>query len=933
MHRYRTHQVFMKTKRLYLLDGMALAYRAHFALIKRPIRTSAGVNTSALFGFTQTMLEILQNRGPTHIAVAFDTDVPTHRHREYPEYKAQREAMPEELRHALPAIRRLIEGFNIPVLTCDSYEADDIIGTLTRRAEAEEFETYMVTPDKDFSQLVSAQTFLMRPGRMGDQVEILSLGDILTQWQVQRPEQVTDVLGLWGDTSDNIPGVPGIGEKTAKKLIAEFGSLENLLAHTDRLKGKQRERLEENSDQARLSKRLATIVRNAPLEVSWDSLQYRNFNAEALRPIFVEYEFNALGKRVFGEEFQAGRGYRGEGSGKTGTRGNSNSAVALRTIQDAGPDYRLVDSPAGVSELADLLNQRNAFAFDTETDGLDPKEAVLLGLSFCWESGRACYMALPREEAKRKEFLQILQSPLTNPKILKIAHNLKFDLSVLQWHGVEVTPPFFDTMIAHSLMEPEVRHGMDYLSERFLGYTPVPITALIGKAKSEQITLAEVAADQVAEYSAEDADVTWQLKRVLQDRLEEYGAMKVFHEIECPLTPVLADMEFTGVHIDTAALAQISHTLAQHLDQLRREVHEQAGCEFNLNSPKQLGEVLFDRLKLGGDRPRRTKTGQYATHESVLQAMAQNHPIVQSILEFREAAKLKSTYVDALPAAVCRKTGRVHTTFHQVVTSTGRLNSQNPNLQNIPIRSPQGREIRKAFVARGKGYRIMSADYSQIELRIIAALSGDAAMQADFAAGHDIHAATAARVYGVDLDLVSTEMRRNAKSVNFGIAYGISAFGLAQRIGISRLEAAEIIKAYFRQYPAVQVYIDKTIAFARENGYVQSLSGRRRYLPDIRSANATIRSAAERNAINMPIQGTAADMIKLAMIHIHAEFGRRRLQSHMILQVHDELIFDLWIPEEKEVVELVRNSMQNALPLSVPIEVEVGVGDNWLEAH
>jgi DNA polymerase-1 len=937
-------------KKLFLLDGMALAYRAHFALMARPILTSKGVNSSALFGFTQTLLDVIKTHQPSHIAVVFDTEAPTQRHKDFAGYKAHREAMPEELSSALPHIKRLIEAFHIPVLTCDGWEADDIIGTLVKRAEKEEFTTYMVTPDKDFGQLVSERTFLYRPSRMGDGVEILGVPEILNKWGIQRPAQVIDLLGLMGDASDNIPGVPGVGPKTAAKLIAQYDSVENLLAHTAELKGKLRETLEANREDALLSKRLATIDCAAPCGIDIEQLRLQPPDAERLMEIFVEFEFNSIGRRVFGDDFKASRSVEVSNAGSPvsppvlqtgelslGLDVETSAPVEpvrenLKTIADVPHDYRLAAEPEERRRLIGTLLGLKSFCFDTETDGLDPKSARLIGIAFSFAAHSGFYVPLPADEAESDRILGEFRPVFEAGHIGKVGHNLKFDLSVLKWRGIPVAGKLFDTMVAHSLVEPEMRHGMDHLSEVYLGYTPVPITKLIGDAKGPQISMAEVPVAQVAEYAAEDADVTWQLRGVIEPLLKRKGQERVFYEIEAPLVPVLVDMEFEGIRVEAGTLAEIGIQLGKEIEASEKEVHRIAGQEFNLNSTRQLGAILFETLKIS-DNPKKTKTGLYATDEQTLLTLGSDHEIVRRLLDYRELTKLKSTYVDALPTAIWPKTGRIHTTYHQTVTATGRLNSQNPNLQNIPIRTEQGKEIRKAFVPRDDGYVLLSADYSQIELRIIAALSREPALLEAFRIGGDVHTTTAARVFGVTLENVTGEMRRKAKMVNYGIAYGISAFGLAQRLGIPRKEAAAIIEQYFAQFSGIRKFMNETIAFARSNGYVETVSGRRRYIRDIRSANATIRNAAERNAINAPIQGTAADMIKIAMAGIHRELARGGLRTRMLLQVHDELVFDLYIPEKEQVLPLVEEKMKTALALDVPITVEMGTGRNWLEAH
>ena len=945
-------------KKLFLLDGMALVYRAHFALISRPILTSKGVNTSALYGFTQTLLDILNRQQPTHIAVAFDTEAPTQRHAEFAAYKATRQAMPEDLSLALPHVRRLIEAFRIPVLMCDGYEADDIIGTLVRRAEKEGFKSYMVTPDKDFGQLITENTLLYKPARMGDAVEIMGLAEIQKRWGVQQPQQVVDVLALMGDSTDNIPGVPGIGEKTAMKLIGQYHSVENLLAHTGELTGRVKETLETHREQALLSKRLVTIPCDAPCPIALETLKVQPPDETRLKGLLVEFEFNSIGRRLFGEEFKAGRGFQPPAAQAAQPGGRSTGGATkvvedlvltadttesvaeqeqpvsakLKTIADVAHEYHLLTSPAQRAELVRALQSQGAFCFDTETTSLDPKQARLLGLAFSFAPHTGHYVPMPNDEAQIRRVLEEFRPVLESEGSEKVGHNLKFDLSVLKWHGVSVRGRLFDTMIAHSLVEPDMRHGMDYLSEVYLGYSPVPITKLSGGPEAGQSDMAAVPLEKIAEYAAEEADLTLQLRAALEPLLKQKDQQRVFYDVEAPLIPVLVDMEFEGIKVDAAALADFAAQLSKEMDALEKTIQRMAGTTFNLNSPRQLGQILFEVLKIS-DAPKKTRTGQYATDEQTLAALAPDYEIVQRLLEHREAAKLKSTYAEALPAAIWPKTGRVHTTFNQVMTTTGRLNSQDPNLQNIPIRTERGQEIRKAFVPRSEEFLLLSADYSQIELRIIAALSREPGLLEAFKSGVDVHSATAAKVYGLSLDLVTPEMRRKAKMVNYGIAYGISAFGLAQRLGIRRTEAAAIIAQYFKQFPGIRRYMDDTIAFARKHGYVATVTGRRRYIRDIGSSNNTVRSAAERNAINAPIQGSAADMIKIAMINVHRELTRRSLKTRLLLQVHDELVFDLWPAEEKEVRAMVEEKMKTAIELDVPIVVEMGVGESWIEAH
>ncbi|MED5586020.1 MAG: DNA polymerase I [Verrucomicrobiota bacterium] len=923
-------------KRLFLLDGMALVYRAHFALIRSPIYTSKGVNTSAVYGFANTLVDLLASQEPTHLAVVFDTPAPTERHTIFPDYKANRDAMPEDLALAIPEVKRLIRAFNIPVIEKDGYEADDIIGTLAGRAAAEGgCEVFMVTPDKDFAQLVDEKVTIYKPGRGGGEPELIGLEEVKEHWQVDSPSQVVDILGLWGDASDNIPGVPGIGEKTAKKLVGRFGGIKELLENTDQLKGKQKENVENFSEQALLSRRLATIVVDAPVELDWSSLKVGERDHDALAGLLVEFEFNTLGKRLLGEDFIAGRGFdRGGGDGEA-------VVAELKSITDVEHEYRYIASgdKAGRKAAIKVLLPAKQFCFDTETTGKDPMRDDLLGIAFSTAAGEGTYFECPRDAAGRSAFLAEMQPLLTAEGVEKIGHNLKFDLAVLRWAGLEAAGPFFDTMLAHILVDPGQKHTMDYLAESLLGYTPISLESLLdqGEEKGGQMsligtTMLDIQPEKLAEYAAEDADVTWQLAEKLRPMLEEKGQHQVFYDIECPLIPVLVAMEAEGITLDPAVLDGLRSSLEEEINTLGGEITDLAGRDFNLNSPKQLGEVLFDDLQLV-EKPKKTKTGQYKTDEAILAALAPKHRIVEAILEYRESAKLKSTYVDALPGSVAQRTGRVHSSFGQLVTATGRLASNKPNLQNIPVRTAQGREIRKAFVARDTDFILMAADYSQVELRVMASLSGDEGMRQAFVDELDIHSATAANVYGVEPCDVTGEMRRCAKMVNFGIIYGISAFGLSQRLGIARGEAAGIIEAYFEQFPGVKSYMDTTVTSAREKGYVETLSGRRRYIRDINSSNAMVRGAAERTAINTPIQGTAADMIKLAMTGVEGSLRSKQLQSRMILQVHDELILDVSRDEEKDVRELVSRQMQDALPLEVPIVIDIGTGENWLEAH
>ncbi len=935
-------------KRLFLLDGMALVYRAHFALIQNPIRNSKGVNTSALYGFINTLLFILEKENPSHIGVAFDTSAPTPRHVKFPAYKAQRDEMPEELAAAIPHVKRLCKAFHIPVLEIDGYEADDIIGTLVKRAEKADFESFMVTPDKDFAQLISDSVRMWKPGRKGSEYEVIDLPTMLANWEIQRPEQVIDILGLWGDASDNIPGIPGIGEKTAKKLIAEFGSIENLIANAAKLKGKQRENVETHADQALLSKELATIITDVPIDVTWDDLVLSPRDNEALKDLFNEFEFRSLTKRLIpgSESVQTGT----VTAKPTDTDAETTTPAptifeTLKTIRDVEHHYQLADTPSLREQLFGELSKQKSFCFDTETTGLDRFTSKLLGIAFSWKAHEGWY--LPYDESLKPKLLEIFATDAE-----KIGHNLKFDLSILCNHGIEVKGPFFDTLLADTLVAPERRHSMDYLSESMLGYTPiklidicaansaVPIPASddlfahAAKTKaSKELNIAAIPLPVLAEYSAEDADVTIQLAGIIREKLKQSGQAAILEKIESPLLPVLVAMEMEGISVDPRALSVIGDELQIQIDELVKSIHRHADRSFNIASPKQLGEILFDQLGLA-DKAKKTKTGQYKTDEQTLVTLEGKHPIITDILAWRESTKLKSTYLDALPGHIQPHSKRVHTTFHQLVAATGRLASTDPNLQNIPIRSEAGRKIRKAFVPRA-GFTLLSCDYSQIELRVMAALSQDATMIEAFRNGADIHTITSSKVFVVDPAEVTSDMRRKAKMVNFGIIYGISAFGLSQRLAIPRTEAAAIIDAYFREYPAIREFMDRTVNEARESGYVETISGRRRYFPDLKSGNQGLRGNAERAAINSPIQGTAADMIKLAMIRIDTLLREKPYQTKMLLQVHDELVFDLYPDEQEELVPKILEAMRTALPLphGVPLEVEYGTGANWLAAH
>lgn len=922
----------MADKKLFLLDGMSLIYRAYFAFQQNPRITSYGLNASAMFGFTNTLLDVLNKQKPTHIAVVFDTSAPTQRHIDFEAYKAHREEMPEDLKRSIPYINRIIEGFNIPVITLDGYEADDIIGTLALQAGELGFEVYMMTPDKDYAQLVRDNVFIYKPGRLGSPDEILGVKEVLQKWEIERVDQVIDILGLWGDAVDNIPGVPGVGEKTAKKLIAEYGSIENILEHTDELKGKMKEKFEENREQALMSKKLATIIIDVPVELHPEDLIFKEKDTEKLTEVFKELEFRNIMKRVFGEENN--QPVQASLFGEINQVSQPSHELPVRdfkTIYNTRHKYTAIQTEEEIKALIAELDGAKEFCFDTETTGLVAFDADIVGMSFCIKPGEAWYVPCPQDFDEAAKLVGKFKGIFSSSK-LKIAQNLKYDLQVLGRYGLEIAPPFFDTMLAHYLVEPDMRHNMDALAEAYLNYQPVSIETLIGKKGKGQGSMAEVALDKITEYAAEDADITMQLKQKMETELANRQVEKVFTDIEIPLVPVLCSMEKEGVKIDTGFLEKYSKDLLKESEGIQQEIFKMAGGEFNIASPQQVGKILFDHLKLI-DKPKKTKTGQYQTDEETLTELAAEHEIVQRILDYRQIQKLKGTYVDALPQLVNPNTGRIHTSFNQAVAATGRLSSNNPNLQNIPIRTERGQEVRRAFVPRDNKHKLVSADYSQIELRVIAHVSKDEGMMEAFRSGLDIHTATAARVWGVPVEQVDKEMRRRAKTVNFGIIYGISAFGLSQRIGIPRAEAREIIDNYFAKFPGIKDYMDNTQEFARQHGYVETIMGRRRYIRDINSKNATVRGFAERNAINAPIQGSAADMIKMAMIDIHNWLRKSHLQTKMILQVHDELLFDVPLEEVKEVQPEIIRLMANAMPLDVPVLVEAGAGDNWLEAH
>lgn len=918
----------MSEKKLFLLDAYALIYRAHFALSQNPRLTTNGINTGAILGFTNSLLEIITKEKPTHIGVAFDTDAPTFRHEEFKEYKATRQATPEEIKVAIPYCKRIVEGFNIPILMKDGYEADDLIGTIAKRAGAEGIKVFMMTPDKDFAQLVDENISLFKPARMGNGVEIMGIPEVLAKFDINEVDQVRDVLGLKGDSVDNIPGIPGVGDKTASKLLKEYGSVENIVAHVDELKGALQKRVQEFGDQGILSKQLATIKIDSPIEFSEEDLKYGDPNPEILKPIFDELEFRTIARRVFQEENDIKSGNGQLGLFDTGG-GSESASSGKESIESSKHTYHLVNSKDEMVSLAEKLKNQKAYCFDTETTSLETREASLVGIAFAIEKGGAWYVpSVGREE----EVVGVFKDVLENDQIQKIGQNLKYDIQVLRNYGVEVSGPIFDTMLAHFLMDPESANSMDQLADTYLNYKTISYESLVGPKGKNQKTIDQIEPEKVSDYACEDADITLQLKEVFEKEISQSKLEKLLHEVEEPLSFVLADMEYEGVKVDTGSLEKMSKELDEESRKAQDEIFGIAGVEFNIGSPKQLGEILFDKLKLV-ENPKKTKTGQYATGEDILSKLANEHPIAAKILEFREYQKLKSTYVDALPKLISPADDRIHTDYRQTVAATGRLSSNNPNLQNIPIRTPKGREIRKAFVPKDDHHLIMAADYSQIELRIMASFSSDESMVQAFKDGRDIHANTAAKVFGVDLDKVEPNMRRKAKEVNFGIIYGISAFGLSQNLNIPRGEAQEIIDSYFKEFPNVKKYMDDTITAAKKDEFVETILGRRRFLRNINSRNFTMRGFDERNAINAPIQGSAADIIKIAMINIHKWMRQEQLKSRMIMQVHDELVFDMHKDEQELLMGKVEEFMKTAYELEVPMEVGMGVGENWLEAH
>ncbi len=942
-------------KTLYLLDGYALIYRAYFAFIRSPRMTSTGFNTSAIFGFTNTVTDLLKNEQITHLALVLDAEGPTKRAEEFEFYKANREEMPEELRLSIPYIKKIAEGFNIPILLKEGYEADDIIGTLSKDAEKQGFKVFMVTPDKDYGQLVSDNIFMYKPAGWGKPRQILGIPEILERWQIERVEQVIDILGLMGDSSDNIPGIPGVGEKTAIKLLKQFDSIENILKNTDQIKGKLKEKVETNQDKAIISKSLATIILDVPIDYNFDDFKLDEINKDALSDLFKELEFKSIGQRVLGDDFAINaadkakvkaKAKKSKKAAKTGQldlfgTAPENAAQAEltaniqpgKTIDNTDHAYHLVDTEKAQKDLLKTLMKQKAVCFDTETTSLNPNETELVGIAFGFKTGEAYYVPIPEDQEEAKKVVHRFEKFFSSDKIKKIGQNLKFDMLVLKWYDIEVNGMIEDTMIQHYLIEPDMRHNLSYLSESYLGYSPIEIETLIGKKGKKQKSMRQIELEKVTEYAGEDADLTWQLNEHFAPIMKKHNFTELYEKVEAPLIKVLTDMEYEGVALDIEFLQKYSDELTKESGQIQKDIFKLAdNDEFNLDSPKQLGKVLFEDMKIPY-KGAKTKTGQYSTNEETLQKLANDQPIIQKILEYRGLNKLLNTYVDALPKLVNNRTDRIHSSFNQAIASTGRLSSSNPNLQNIPIRTDRGKKIREAFIPRDKDHVLLAADYSQIELRIIAEISGDEAMKNAFINGIDIHAATAAKVFDIPLKEVDSEKRRYAKTVNFGIIYSISAFGLSQRLGIKRSEAAELIETYFKEYPNIKKYMEDSVKKAQEKGYAETILGRRRYLPNITSKNHTVRSFAERIAINMPIQGSAADMIKLAMIEVHAAMKKAKMESKMILQVHDELVFDARKDELEDLKKLVKKCMESAIKMEVPIVVDMGTGDNWLEAH
>jgi DNA polymerase-1 len=939
-------------KRLFLLDAYALIFRGYYAFIKNPRINSQGMDTSAILGFTNSLLDVIKRERPDHLAVCFDRGGSASRTEKFPEYKANRDETPEAIRIAVPYIERILKAMHIPIVVKEGYEADDIIGTLAKQAEKQGYATYMVTPDKDFAQLVSENIFMYKPGFRGG-YETWGIKEVQDKFEVERPEQVIDFLGMMGDSADNIPGLPGVGEKTAKKFIKEFGSLEGLLENTDQLKGKMKERVEANKDIGLLSKELATIMLDVPVTFDEKDYELNHPDLSEVVKVFEELEFRQLTRNLMNTFSSGDHPEKGEvrsatkapappqmaGAGQfslfdqeEGTESKLRSFSGRESHNSVDHFYQYISPGLGLKLFLQRLMQQEVVCFDTETTGLDPLSAELVGIAFSWEKGKGYYLPFPPEREAAQALIEQLRPFFESEDIEKVGQNLKYDIKVLHKYQLSVQGPLFDTMLAHYLINPDMRHNMDILAETYLNYTPISITELIGKKGKNQLSMREVPLEKQTEYAVEDADITLQLREHFEQELGEAKTRELFEQIEIPLLRVLADMELEGINLNTAYLDELSEVLEADISRLMKQIYQAAGQEFNIASPRQLGDILFGQMKLV-DKPKKTKTGQFSTAEEVLADLAKDHEIVRDVLEYRGLTKLKSTYVDALPEQVAPSTGRVHTDYMQTVAATGRLSSNNPNLQNIPIRTERGRLVRKAFIPRDENYQLLAADYSQIELRIIAALSEEENMIEAFRKGEDIHASTAARVFGVPIAEVSRDQRANAKTVNFGIIYGVSAFGLSNQTELSRSEAKELIDTYYETYPKLKAYMAAQVDFARENGYVQTVLGRRRYLKDINSRNAVVRGAAERNAVNAPIQGSAADIIKIAMIKIHKRLQEENFLSKMLLQVHDELVFDAHKEEIDKLTPMIRTEMENAYELAVPLVVDVGLGSNWLEAH
>lgn len=924
----------MEQKKLFLLDAYALIFRAYYAFIRAQIINSKGLNTSAIYGFTATLEEILRTESPSHIAVVFDPPGPTFRHTKFPEYKANREATPEDIKQSVPWIKKIIEAFNIPVVEVQGYEADDVIGTMAWKARDKGFEVYMMTPDKDYAQLVKDKVFMYKPRRSGKESEIIGAQEVKETFQVQDPRQVIDILALWGDSSDNIPGAPGIGEKTAKKLISSYHTIENLFEHTDDLKGRVQESILQNKEQIELSKDLATIRLDVPVEFDENKLLFEGAKKDELINLFEELEFKTLAARVLSVIADKEEPSGFEQGSLFGEQGSEAGTIHrhLKTLKDIDHAYRCADNPVLIAELIDLLMKQTAFCFDTETTSINAIDAELVGMAFSWNKNQGWYVPVPGNRENAEEVVEKFRNILENEKSLIVGQNIKYDMQVMKNYGIKLNGPIFDTMIAHYLVQPEQKHNLDNLAEVYLDYRTIHTEELIGKKGNLQGNMRDVPVERLVDYACEDTDVTWQLYLVLEEELKQNGFNNLAEEIEFPLISVLCDMEENGVKLDKEALRQFAVELEASLLELRDSIYELSGEEFNISSPKQLGEILFNKLKISSDA-KRTKTKQYSTGEEVLVRLTDKHPVVGKVLEFRTLKKLLSTYVEALPKMINSRTGFIHTSYNQAVAVTGRLSSNNPNLQNIPIREEKGREIRKSFIPRSEENVFLSADYSQIELRLMAHMSQDPLMIDAFQRGEDIHTATAAKIFEVPPEQVTKEQRGKAKTANFGIIYGISAFGLAQRMNIPRTDAKHLIDSYFNTYSRVRKYMDEMIQSARDKGYVETMLGRRRYLRDILSRNAVVRGFAERNAINAPIQGSAADIIKIAMIRIQEILNKNNYRTKMIIQVHDELVFDVFNKEVDEVKQMVIREMENAYSLSVPLLVDFGTGDNWLEAH